>query len=78
MTRHSPLTGVVKTYLIEAAGVVITVVDPDLAAINASIASDCEVVWHEGLSIWLERDVALEEGALGLARVGLLGLSHHD
>ena len=70
--------GKAETYSIEFASVVITVVDADLAAIDASVAADREVVWHEGAAVGLQDNLALEEGTLRSTRVGLLGLSHHD
>ena len=67
-----------KSYLIVTARVVITVVDADLTAIDASVGSDAEVVGHERATVRLQDDVALEEGALGNARVDLLGLRDHN
>lgn len=67
-----------RTYLIELASVVIGVVDADLAAKDAGIAADREVVWHEGATVGLQHDLALEEGALRCTRVHLLGLGDHD
>ena len=66
------------TYVVEFASVVITVVDAHLTAKDASVAADREVVWHERAAVGLQHDLTLEEGALGRARVDLLGLSDHD
>ena len=64
--------------MIELASVVIGVVDADLAAKDAGIAADREVVWHEGATVGLQHDLTLEESALRRARVDLLGLGDHD
>ena len=66
------------TYGVELAGVVIAVVDADLAAKDARVAANGEVVWHERAAIGLENDLALEECTLRSSRVDLLWLSDHD
>ena len=66
------------TYFIELASVVISIVNTNLAAEDACVAANWEVVWHEGASIGLQDDLALEEGTLWRTRVDLLGLSDHD
>lgn len=60
------------------ASVVISVVNANLTAEDASVAANREVVWHEGATVGLQHDLALEEGALWRARVDLLGLGDHD
>jgi len=65
-------------YLVEAAGVVVAVVDSDLAAVDAGVASDAEVVWHERRAVLLQDHMALQERALRDACVDLLVLSDHD
>ena len=65
------------TYTVELASVFITVVDADLATINASVSVNVEVIWHERLAVGLKADMTLEEGTLRCSRVDLLGLSHH-
>jgi len=67
-----------QTYLVVLASVFVSVVDADLAAIDAGVCANAEVVGHEGGAVSLQNDLALEEGTLGNARVGLLGLSDHD
>lgn len=67
-----------STYRVVPASVVITVINADLTAIDASVSAEAEVVWHERIAIGLVDDVALEEGTLRGSRVGLLGLSDHD
>ena len=66
------------TYTVELASVFITVVDADLATINAGVCTNVEVVWHERLAVGLKDDMTLEEGALRGSRVDLLRLSNHD
>jgi len=63
---------------IEFTSVVITVVDADLAAEDASVAANGEIVWHEWAAIGLQNDLTLEESTLRGTRVHLLGLSDHD
>ena len=66
------------TYSVEFARVVITVENADYATENLRIGANGEVVWHEGVAVALQDDLAFEEGTLGHASVGLLGLRHHD
>ena len=56
----------------------ITVVDADLSSVNASVASDREIIWHISVTVLLENDLAFQESSLRDARVDLLGLSDHD
>lgn len=53
--------------LVEEAGVVIAVVDANLAAVDASVAADAEVVGQEWSAIRLNDAVTLEESTLGHA-----------
>ena len=66
------------TYSVELASVVVAAVDADLATINAGVLSNVEVVGHEGVTVWLQNDLTLQEGSLGHASVGLLRLGEHD
>lgn len=67
-------------YLEELSGVVITVVDSNLASIDADVETDVEVLGQEGGlgAVLLENHLALEEGTLEGSTVGLAGLSDHD
>ena len=56
----------------------ITVVDADLPSVNASVASDREIIWHISVTVVLENNLAFQESSLWDARVDLLGLSDHD
>jgi len=64
--------------LIEGTSVLITVVNADLSSVNSSVTSDREVIWHIGVTIVLENNLAFQESALWNARVDLLGLSDHN
>jgi hypothetical protein len=67
-----------ETYSVEGSGVVIAVVDANLTTVDASVAADAEVVWHERVAVGLQKHVTLEEGTLGRSGVDLLGLTNHD
>jgi len=64
--------------LVETACIVICVVDADLTAINASVGTDGEVIWHERSAVCLENDVAFKEGTLRNSRINLFWLSDHN
>ena len=66
------------TYSIELASVVVTTVDADLATVDAGVLTDVEVVGHEGVTVWLQNNLTLQECSLWHASVGLLRLSNHD
>lgn len=66
------------SYLVEATSVIIAVVDAHLTPVDASVASNAEVVWHEWAAISLQSDVSLQEVTLRQTCVDLLGLGHHD
>lgn len=53
------------TYFVVFASVLIGVVDADLAAIDASVSANAEVVCREGTAVWLQDNLALQEGTLG-------------
>lgn len=67
-----------ESYLVVLASVIITVVDADLATIDAGVAADAEVVRNEGSAVGLQDDVALQESTLRDASVDLLGLGDHN
>lgn len=68
------------TYNVKVAGKHVAVVNPELAAVDADVEADAEVVGAEGPvgAVLLEGHLALEEGTLGRAAVDLLGLGDHD
>jgi len=67
------------TYVEELSGVLVSVGDTDGAAMDSDVAANHEVLGHEGgLAVALEDHLSLEEGTLGDASVGLLGLDDHD
>ena len=49
-----------------------------MSSVNASVASDREVIWHKSVTVLLENTLAFQESALWDARVDLLVLSDHD
>ena len=67
-----------ESYLVVLASVIITIVDADLATIDAGVAADAEVVRNEGSAVGLQDDVALQESTLRDASVDLLGLGDHN
>lgn len=64
----------------ELSRVLITVVNAELTSIDADVATNGEVLRHEGLlgSVTLENHVSLKESALRNSTIGLLGLGDHD
>lgn len=63
----------------ELAGVFVTVVDADAAAVNADIKADTEILRHEGgHTVWLDNLVTLKESAHGHTSVDNLGFSHQN
>ena len=68
------------TYHEELSRVLITVVNAELTSIDADVATNGEVLRHEGLlgSVTLENHVSLKESALRNSTIGLLGLGDHD
>ena len=70
---------IIVTYLEELAGVIITVVDADRAAINTDIEADAEISRHEWRhSVWLKNHVSFHESAHGHAGVGLFGFDNEN
>lgn len=69
-----------RTYLEELASVLITIVETDLAAENANINSNTEILWHEWRTraILLKNNLTLKESTLWNTRVNLFWLSDHD
>ena len=61
------------TYLVESASVGVAVVDADDTAVDASVSTDAEIIWHERVAVRLVHDLTLKELTLRGARVALLG-----
>lgn len=64
----------------ESSSVFVAVVNSNLASVNANIATDAEVLRHEGglRTVLLEDHLTVEESTLESSTVGLTGLSDHD
>ena len=61
------------------AGIIVTVINADAAAIDADIETNTEVLGHESVhAVGLEDHMALEESTLRNTGVLNLGLSDHD
>lgn len=68
------------TYNVEVTGKLVAIVNPELAAVDADVKANAEVIGTEGSvgTVLLKGHLTLEEGALRSAAVDLLGLSDHD
>ena len=68
------------TYFIETAGETVTVVNSELAAIDADVKSNAEVFGHKWSvrTILFKGHLSLKEGSLRSSAVHLLWLSDHN